>query len=185
MHVSLALMPPEDVVGEVTAALAGVPGADAELALVGARALRLPVIGLGNLTRPDVTTLCTALAAPVARLGRRARIGLEGVWALEEADDPTVGLRLVGDVDEVTGIATALPPLVAEHGFYVDRRRFVPRMTVARVTPETTLPVLEALVEVLERYRSRVWDVAAVEVVQLVHGGDGAGYAVLTSLPTT
>ncbi len=185
MHVSVAVVPPEDVVEEVVAAMAAVPGAAHELDLVGARSLRLPVIGLGNLTRPDATALCEALAAHVANLRRSATIGFAGVWALEEADDPTVALRVVGDVDDVTRIATALPPLVASHGFYVDRRRFVPRMTVARVTPSTTLPVLEALVEILEGYRSRLWEVASVEVVHLVHGGDGSGVALLASLPTT
>ena len=69
MLVSVAVVPPADVVEEVAALVARVVGAAEELTLVGVESLRLPVIGLGNVTRLDAHALCEALADHVARLG--------------------------------------------------------------------------------------------------------------------
>ena len=184
MLVSVAVVPPADVVAEVSDLLARVAGAAEELTPLGSGSLRLPVIGLGNLTRPDAAALCTALADRVVRLRARATIALSGAWALEDGDDPSVALRVVGDVDALTGIATSLPTFAAERGYFVDRRRFVPRLTVARVTDRTTLPVLQEVVDALDGYRSRTWEVTTVDVQQRVHG-DGSAFAPFASLPTT
>ncbi len=184
MLVSVAIVPPADVVGEVSDLVGRVAGAADELTLVGRGSLQFPVIGLGNVTRLDATALCEALAARVAGLGTSATIALSGAWALEDGDDPSVALRVVGDVDALTTIASSLPTFAAELGYYVDRRRFAPRLTVARVTDATTLPVLQALVDVLDGYRSRTWDVTTVEVQHRVHGTVPT-FAPLASLPTT
>lgn len=184
MQISMGLSLPDHVRTAVAGIVRRVPGAADALDLVPERQLRLPLIGLGNLTRPDADRLCEALADPVAELAVEARIGLHGVWALEHERDPTVGLRLVGDVDATAGLARALPPMVTDHGFFVDRRQYAPRLVLARVTPATTLPVLEAVVDALEAYDGPRWEVASVDVLQRVHHDGGAGFEVLRSLPT-
>ncbi|PKW27940.1 2'-5' RNA ligase family protein [Phycicoccus duodecadis] len=185
MQVSVALVPPEGVVNEIEAIIDGTPGARAQLDVVPTGALRLPLIGLGNLTRPDVEALCEHLVELVAGIGMTPRIGLAGAVALESPDDPTVSLGIVGDVDGMIAVAKALPPMVSDFGFYVDRRRFVPKFTVARVTAGTTLPVLQALVDKLERYRSREWDLEGVEVLSRVHRDDGAIFERVHTLYTS
>lgn len=174
MQVSVAIVPPEGVLNEIEALVDGIPGVRAQLDMVPTGALRLPLIGLGNLTRPDVDALCEHLEELVAEIGLTPRIGLAGAIALETPDDVTVSLGIVGDVDGMITVAKALPPMVSDFGFYVDRRRFAPKFTIGRVTPATTLPVLQALVDKLEGYRSREWELVGVDVLGRVHRDDGA-----------
>ncbi|MBM6403514.1 hypothetical protein JQN72_04560 [Phycicoccus sp. CSK15P-2] len=181
MQVSVAIVPPEGVSDEISALLEAVPGAARELELVPAHLMRLPVMGLGNLTRPDTSTVCNVLARKLVERDTAPRVRLAGVWALEDGD-PGIALHLEGDVDTAVGLAKGLPQMVEDLGLYVDRRLFAPRMVVARVTDATTLPVLEALVAALERYRSPTWTIATVEVHQVI---GGTRLEVVASLPTT
>lgn len=185
MHVSAALVPPEPVRSSLAETVRAVPGVERELDLVPPGGLRVPLFALGNLTRPDADRLCAAIERGVAEIGGSAHVAFAGVTALEDGTDPTVAANLVGDLDGLKAISTALPPLVADHGFYVDRRRYAPRCSVATVTEHTTLPVLEALVDALEGYRGPEWEVVSVEILGRVRDDRGVPSAVvLASLPT-
>lgn len=184
MHVSLAILPPEEIRAELAALVSGVQGVDTEMDPVRAGSIRLRLFGLGNLTRPDVDALCENLARQIAEIGVRPRIRLAGVWALEDPADPSVALHVDGDVDGVVTLFQALPRLVMDHGFYVDRRLFAPRVTVARVTDGTSLTVLQRLVETLEGYRSPEWEVSAVDVVTPARRDESGGFETVHSLAT-
>lgn len=184
MQVSVAVRPPEHIRDAVTGIAARVPGARQQLELTHSGAFRLRMIGLGNLTVPDARRLHEALYWPVTRFGLVAKVRLSGVWALEDETDPSIAIKLEGDLDTLAEIARRLPPLVADHAFYVDRRIFVPRLTVARVTPETTVPVLEHLVEALERYESQEWEISAVQILSRVNRDTGHSFEVFEDLPT-
>lgn len=185
VHVSVGLVPPEPVRRSLAETVRSVRGVESGLELVPVGGLRVPVFALGNLTRPDADRLCAAIERGVAEIDSTALVSFGGVTALEDVSDPTVSANLVGDLDGLKGITGALPPLVADHGFYVDRRRYAPRATVASVTERTTLPVLEALVAALEAYRGPEWEVASVEILGRVRDDRGVPAAVvLASLPT-
>lgn len=166
MQLFVALRPPDHVVDGVVAALARVPAPPGELDLLPRSALMLPVFGLGNITRPEASSLTAFLRGELVSSEPAPHVGFRGVWALEEEGDPTVALRLVGEVDPVLALAAHLQVLVAEHGFFVDRRRFVPRMTVGSVTRSTSLPYLERLVGELGEHTSPLWPVSAVDLVR-------------------
>lgn len=185
MHVSVAILPPEEIRAEIATLVSSVKGVDAETEPVPAGAIRLRLFAMGNLTRPDIDALCENLTRQIGEIDVRPRIRLAGVWALEDQADPTVALHLDGDVEGVTTLAKALPPLVMDHGFYVDRRLFVPRVTVARVTDGTSLKVLQRLVETLEGYRSPEWEVDAVHVVTPNRRDESGGFETVHSLATT
>ncbi|QKE82749.1 hypothetical protein [Arthrobacter sp. NEB 688] len=185
MQLSVAVLPPDHVREAVTGIVARVPGAAQQLELTHAGAFRLRIIGLGNLTVPDARRLHEALYWPTRRFGLKARIRLSGVWALEDETDPSIALKVQGDVEHLAHIARNLPPLVADHAFYVDRRLFVPRLTVAKVTDATTVPVLEQVVEALGRYESPEWEVSSVQLLSRVHRDTGYSFEVFEDLPTS
>ncbi len=185
MHVSVAILPPEEIRADIAALVGSVPGVDPELERVTADAMRLRLFGLGNLTRLDVDALCENLARQISDIGVRPRIHLAGVWALEDNADPSIALHVAGDVGGVVTLANALPPLVMAHGFFVDRRLFVPRVTVARVTDATSVKVLERLVKALEGYRSGEWEVDAVDVISPIRRDGTGAFETVYSLATT
>lgn len=185
MHVSVAILPPERIRTDIADLVGSVRGVDSEVERVTAGAMRLRLFGLGNLTRVDVDALCENLAREISEIGVRPRIRLAGVWALEDSADPSIALHVDGDVDGIVTLANALPPLVMGQGFYVDRRLFVPRVTVARVTDGTSVKVLERLVGVLEGYRSPEWEVDAVDVISPNRRDGTAAFETVYSLATS
>lgn len=166
MQLFLALRPPATVLDAVVAAVARVPAPPGEFDLLPRSALALPVFGLGSISRPEASALTEFLRSELVSSEPAPRVGFSGVWALEDEGDPTVALPLVGEVDRVLELAARLPVLVAERGFFVDRRRFVPRMTLGSVTASTSLPYLEQLVGELEHHTGPVWSVSGVDVVR-------------------
>lgn len=184
MQTSIGIRPPESVCAAIEA-LVEYPAAPAgELDLVRGSSLRIPVAELGNLTRPDARRVCEALASRLTGIGPVPVVHLEGVWALEDGADPTVAVHLRGDVEDVAGLARSIPPLLAGHGLYVDRRRFVPRLPVATVTATTTLPTVQRLVSALEGFTSPAWEVDHLDVLTRVRGPDGPTLEVFATLPT-
>lgn len=166
MQLFVALTPPDHVIDDVESALARVPAPPGELDLVPRSALLIPVFGLGNITRVEATSLGHFLRDELVSAEPAPRVRFSGVWALEEEGDPTLALPLVGEVDRVKDLTNRLPVLVAEHGFFVDRRRFVTRMTIGSVTPSTSLKYLEKIVRELEQHASPVWSLSRVSLVR-------------------
>jgi 2'-5' RNA ligase len=166
MLLSVALMPPDHVLDDVEAMLARTPAPPGEFSWVGRSALMIPVFGLGNITRVEVSAIATYLSDELVDPEPAPRVRFSGAWALEEEGDPTVALPLVGEVDRVRALARNLQVLVADHGFFVDRRKFVPRLTLGAVTPTTTLPFLERLVGALAEHATPIWSVDSVALVR-------------------
>ncbi len=174
MLLSVALMPPDHVLDDVEAMLARTPTPPGEFAWVHRSSLTLPVFGLGNITRPEVSAVAAYLSHELNDPDPPPRVRFAGVWALEGEGDPTVALPLVGEVDRVAALARTLQTLAADQGFFVDRRKFVPRLTLGSVTPTTSLPFLERLVASLEEHATPVWSVDTVSLVRRRYEGDEA-----------
>ncbi|MBR7742618.1 hypothetical protein KC207_04870 [Phycicoccus sp. BSK3Z-2] len=183
MNVSLGIRPPDDVLAAAVAVRDGVPRGADELAATPVDELVMPMVRLGNLTTPSANGLCEYLRERLVGTGT-PEVRLAGAWALEN-DDPTVGLRLDGDVDGTFAVSRALPPVVAELGFFVDRRSFRPVLPLGLVTDRTGLPYLERLVAALDAHEGRPWVLDAVDVLVRTWRDDGSGgYEVLDSVPT-
>ncbi|WP_377639408.1 2'-5' RNA ligase family protein [Oryzobacter terrae] len=173
MLVTVALIPPEHVLDDVETALGRSPAPPGEFVRVARNSLMLPVFGLGNITRPMVTSLAHYIHEELDTSEPSPRVRFSGVWAIEEEGDPTIGLPLVGEVERVEDLARRLPRIVATHGFFVDRRRFQPRMTLGSVTPTTSLSWLERLVGDLEGHASPIWSVSEVVLLRPRFDDDG------------
>lgn len=185
MNLLVGLTPPDHVRRRAVDVRDAVPRPAGELDVLGPEALVVPLIRLGNLTAPNAASLCEHLGRRVAELGRTPRLRLKGAWALE-GDDPAVGLRLDGDVDEIAGIARALPPMVAELDYFVDRRSFQPYLPLGTITASTTLPYLEHLVAALDEFESTAWDVHEIAVMARTWRSDGGtGFRCMAPLATT
>lgn len=166
MHVIVAIVPPAHVLDDVEARLARVPAPPGEFDRAARGALLVPVMILGNVTRPQAGEIADLLRDGVEEDGPPPEVGLRGVWALEDEGDRTVALPLVGDVDRLDRLARGLPALVAKHGFFVDRRRWAPRLTLGSVTATTSLPFLERLVDDLAGYTSQTWPVDSIALAR-------------------
>lgn len=183
MILSLALVPPTEVGDAVAEILARTPCAPEDFTMLHRSELIVRIVGLGNVTVPEVPAIADTIRTGMTRLPRPLRLHLDGAWALENAKDTSVGLRFQGDVDGLRDLARAIPEAVQARGFYVDRREFLPRLSVGRVTATTELAFLERLVENLSQYRSPTWEVHTVEVMKRSYHGDNTrGFEVVESV---
>jgi len=132
------------------------PPAPAMLEHVPVADMLLPITGFGNLTTNDAHKVADTIRA--AATGWVApTVSFAGGTALDFPGDWSVWARLVGDVDALMTCARGVPQCVEGLGFFVDRRQFRPMLSVATVTPATTGPFLEAVVDALEGFRGEPW----------------------------
>ena len=186
MRVTVAIVPPEPVLDQVEAALARTPVPPGEFERVARGSLMIPVFSLGNVTRPEASAVAEFLHAELDRSRPQPQVRLEGVWALEAEGDLTVGLPLVGDVDGIDELARSMWDLVTVRGYFVDRRRWAPRLTVGSVTAATTLPFLERLVADLGQHPSPPWSVSSIVFVRRRFDGDDPDtWDVVEEVPTS
>ena len=166
MHVTVAIIPPEHVLDDVEAALARTPAPPGEFDRVPRGSLMIPVFSLGNVTRPEAASVAELLDAELDHSLPPAQVRLAGVWALEADGDLTVGLPLAGEVDRVNELARTMWDLVTLRGYFVDRRRWAPRLTIGSVTATTSLPFLERLVADLTAHSSPSWPLSEILFVR-------------------
>ena len=119
----------------------------------------LPITGFGNLTTTDSNRLVDALTSTAAGWPTPT-VRFAGGTALDFPGDWSVWAKLDGDLDAVGAIARGVTQRVESLGFFVDRRQFRPMLSVATVTPATTGPFLQAVVDALEAFRGEEWTVA-------------------------
>ena len=70
-------------------------------------------------------------------------------------------------------IGKGVPLAVQRKGFFVDRRKFRPWLSVGTITETTTAPYLERLVAALDGFRGEPWTVAGVSLMKGLPDADG------------
>jgi RNA 2',3'-cyclic 3'-phosphodiesterase len=133
--------------------------------------LYLPITHFGNVTLGDSVQLADALRADVAGW-QRPEVHFTGGAALEWPGDESVWAKLDGDLDALRAIGRGVPLVVQRLGFFVDRRKFRPWLSVGTITPGTTAPYLESLVAALDAFRGRAWTVEAVSLMKRLPEGE-------------
>jgi hypothetical protein len=118
--------------------------------------MAFPITGFGNLTTHDANRLADAIAqaasgwsAPTVRFAGGTALDFPGDWS--------VWARLEGDADAMGAVARGVMQSVQSLGFFVDRRQFRQMLSVATVTPATTGPFLQEVVDALEAFRGDEW----------------------------
>jgi 2'-5' RNA ligase len=143
----------------------------------------LPLAGLGNVALGDATKLAGALRSQVATW-RRAELMFAGAAALEFPGDQSVWVKIDGDLDGLTAIAKGLPLVVQRLGFFVDRRKFRPWLSVGTITDTTTAPYLERLVAALDQFRGTPWTIDGVSLLKwLPEVEDGRRFEEMERMP--
>jgi RNA 2',3'-cyclic 3'-phosphodiesterase len=127
----------------------------------------LPLAGLGNVALGDATKLANALRSQVATWDQ-AELVFAGAAALEFPGDQSVWVKIDGDLDALSAIAKGLPLAVQRLGFFVDRRKFRPWLSVGTITDTTTAAYLERLVAALDQFRGQPWTVDSVRLLKWV-----------------
>jgi 2'-5' RNA ligase len=172
----------------------GRPSADAaattspasrELTVLDAAAVHVHLASFGNVALGDVTKLTEALRRGAATWPRH-ELGLAGGTALEFAGDDAVWADVEGDVPRLSELARQVAAVGQRLGFFVDRRKFRPRLAVARITEETTAPYLEDVVARLEQHRSPTWTVDRLSLMQRPNDAEGPDhFTELEQIPLT
>jgi RNA 2',3'-cyclic 3'-phosphodiesterase len=137
--------------------------------------MHLLITHFGNVTQGDSVHLANALRADVATWNR-PRVHFAGAAALEWPGDESVWAKLdgdAGDLDDLMAIGRGVPQVVQRLGFFVDRRKFRPWLAVGTITPATTAPYLERLVEALDAFRGQEWTVESVSLMQRLPEAEG------------
>lgn len=118
--------------------------------------MQFPITGFGNLTTHDTHRVTESIKAAAVDW-HPVTLRFAGGTALDFPGDWSVWAKVEGDLDEVFAMARSVPQSVEGLGFFVDRRKFRPMMSVAKVTPATTGPFLEQVVAALDAFRGEEW----------------------------
>lgn len=150
------------------------PAVGPELDFVPVAMMCLPIAGFGNVTSDDASKLADCLRGAAAAWACPT-VCLAGGGALEFAEDRSIWARLDGDIDGLLAVASGVVQSVASRGFFVDRRKFRPWLSVATITDTTTPAHLERVVAALDAFRGEPWTVEWVSVTKpsFDHGPDG------------
>ena len=134
--------------------------------------LYLPLAGFGNVALGDATKLAGGLRPQVATWSR-AELVFTGAAALEFPGDQSVWIKLDGDIDALMAIGKGVSLAVQRNGYFVDRRKFRPWLSVGTITETTTAPYLERLVAALDGFRGQPWTVEGVSLMKGLPEADG------------
>jgi 2'-5' RNA ligase len=184
MRLFAAVMPPVAVLEELADVVRSVAPDTPELDAVPVDALHIPITAFGNVTTADARQLQAALAREAATWPA-PELRFAGGAALEWPTDRSVWARLDGDVEELETIGRGVPVVVQRLGFFVDRRRFRPWVSVGTITDKTTAPYLEKLVDALEIFRGtpfRLEEVSLLRGLPVTEDGEDGGFEVLERL---
>ena len=156
MRLSAALVPPPDVLGDLNALLDSV-GRDArEIDFVPADTMHITLNKFGHVAHRDAVALSARLAKEAVEWPPMT-VRFAGCGALEWPGDDSVWAQLDGDVEDLRGLARAIPEIVRPMGFLIDRRTFRTWLRVGRITDGTTPVYLQRLVDAVEAYRGPEW----------------------------
>jgi RNA 2',3'-cyclic 3'-phosphodiesterase len=136
-----------------------------ELAMSAPDRMHLLITHFGNVTQGDSIQLADALREEAATW-QPPQVHFSGAAALEWPGDQSVWGKLDGDLDGLMTIGRGVPHVVQRLGFFVDRRQFRPWLSVGTITPATSAPYLERLVDALDSFRGRDWTVDSVSLME-------------------
>lgn len=187
MLLSMAFVPPIDVLEALDAVVTAAGGRDEDLERVPLHDMQMSVTMFGNVTRGDSANLVSALAKLSDRWPVAPTVRFSGGAALEWPGDHNVWAKAVGGVDVLEEIAQSIAPTVHRLGYAVDRRRFRPWLPLGRITATTDLAFLERLLAGLEAHEGSPWVVSQASLVRTTfasaHPGASPPFEVLREFP--
>ncbi len=150
----------------------GVPGAR----WVERRNLHLTLVFLGEVEEGVLGEFARDLAESVAAVPA-FRLGVEGLGTFGQAKPRALWAGVAADpaLDHLQG---KIAGLAARHGIEIDRRKFVPHITLARLTNPPS-ERLAAFIAGNSPFKGGEMDVGAVALFESRLGREGAEYSVL------
>jgi 2'-5' RNA ligase len=118
--------------------------------------MHVPIAKFGNLALNDAMRLADAMESD-ATTWETPRLGLAGALALEPEGDPSVWVKLAGDLDALHAVSQGIARVAKRLHLFVDRRAFRPHVQLGTVNDDTTAGYLEELLAVLEDFESDLW----------------------------
>lgn len=143
----------------------GSEASEEELAMPTPARMHLLITHFGNVTQGDSIKLAEALREEAATW-KRPQVHFSGAAALEWPGDQSVWGKIEGDLDGLMTIGRGVPHVVQRLGFFVDRRQFRPWLSLGTITPATTAPYLERLVDALDSFHGQDWTVESVSLME-------------------
>jgi 2'-5' RNA ligase len=186
MFLQAVIIPPRGVLEAVSDAIArAVPGPESgyepghEPALQPATAghLTLPIAALGNVTMRDAIRVAAALKDAASEWSGPT-LSLAGATVHEFPKHRAVAMTLEGQVDELLAIARSATHCLQRRGLHLDRRKFLPLLSVARITERATCAQVMACLDALHGFTSQAWKVDHVALAKRSFdvGADTAEY---------
>jgi 2'-5' RNA ligase len=138
---------------------------------------------LGDTPEEMVPRIGDALSRSVAGI-RRHRLSLGRIGTFGGKRPRVLWVDLTGDIEATASLQDALETELSELGFERENRRFSPHLTLARVRPEMSADVAEAIRKAIESVRAPDAEVLVREValIRSTLGPSGAVYNRLTSV---
>ncbi len=166
MLLSMAFVPPVDVLEALDAVVTAAEGTAEDLERVPLHDMQMSATMFGNVTQGDSAHLITALTNLSARWPAAPTVRFSGGAALEWPGDQNVWAKAIGDVDTLEEVVRMIAPTVHRLGYAVDRRRFRPWLPIGRVTATTDLAFLERLVAGLDAHEGSPWVASRLSLVR-------------------
>lgn len=184
MRLSAAVLPPEPALRELVDVVRSAGPDSPELDPVPVESMCVPISSFGNVARRDAVSLARVLAEAAATWPC-PKLYFAGGTALEWRGDFSVWAKLDGDVDALAAVGRGVPAAVQRLGFFVDRRKFRPWLSVGEITDVTTAPYLERLVQALEELRGQPWELSELCLLHRlpVEPGEREQFEILERLP--
>lgn len=185
MRLLATVLPPQVVLDEVADVVRSVAPGTHELEAVPAELMHLPITNFGNVTLADARQLLSAIARDAAHW-RAPELRFEGGTALEFQGDLSVWAKVTGDIDDLNAIGRGVPVVVQRLGFFVDRRKFRPWLSVGTITDTTTAPYLERLVGALDGFRGTPFVLDHLTILRrlpVTEDGSDGGFEIYDRVP--
>jgi 2'-5' RNA ligase len=172
---SVAFVPPVEVLDDLNASVDASGWRPGDLERIPSAHMQLSVAAFGNVARNEMASLCSALSRLAAAWPPAPALHFAGGAALEWPGDQRVWAKLDGDVDALQGVAASIAPAMLPLGYAIDRRRFRPWLPLGTVTPTTGLDFLERLVARLDSHQGPPWEATHLSLVSPVFDKSRSG----------
>ena len=144
--------------------------------------MQLPIATFGNVTVADSERLAEVLTVAAAKL-TSPTVHLTGGAELEFPGDQSLWVRVQGDLDTLRLIPPGMTQTVEPLGFFVDRRKFRPLLSVCTVTEATTPEVRQRVIDALDAFQGEPWTVGSVSLRQRLLDSNPAGSKLVADIP--